>query len=293
MLLVVNKQNGRLTVQTIKDPVKDSDMYVPSTSTENQLAKEENKECQSNNSKQLELKPKIEILDNDLIKADPEASSSKRKNDFSASKRCYVVLARLSQYVLDKYFKKQKQALRADGRYKYKANECHICKKRFSGEHNLAAHVRNIHAVIHECNVCNLTFPRKVELNRHATTHSEAKRPAECPICNKCFEQKYHVDRHMRNVHNGMRPHECQTCKKRFKENYQLVKHVRSVHDGVKTYECNTCKNRFKEKQHLTRHVWNVHIGIKTHECHVCKKLFKERQHLKKHVKTHSRASNC
>ncbi|PSN31455.1 hypothetical protein C0J52_19055, partial [Blattella germanica] len=65
-----------------------------------------------------------------------------------------------------------------------------------------------------QCKICNKSFTRKNNLNRHMIIHT-SNRPFQCEICNKSFTRKSDLNRHM-ITHTSKRPFQCEICSKSF-----------------------------------------------------------------------------
>ena len=79
------------------------------------------------------------------------------------------------------------------------------------------------------------------------------KLPFECKICNKSFQRKDDLERHIR-IHSGHRPFACEVCKRSFKRADHLKKHM-VVHTRERPFYCMICSSDFMRKSDLNRHI--------------------------------------
>jgi len=63
-----------------------------------------------------------------------------------------------------------------------------------------------------------------------------------CTLCESSFNRKHNLERHVENVHEGTKPHTCLSCGGSFAQKSGLKTHIASVHDGVKPKPRNRSK---------------------------------------------------
>ena len=118
---------------------------------------------------------------------------------------------------------------------------CPNCETRFKQKRDLKVHMLKIHGLdrmkedymedqeqdLFKCEVCNLTFKYKKNLNAHVKTkHLENSRHFECEECPSKFKDRRNLMNHIRVKHKPDRPeHVCSVCGKVFQEKSNMRKH--------------------------------------------------------------------
>ncbi|XP_012936026.1 zinc finger protein OZF [Aplysia californica] len=188
---------------------------------------------------------------------------------------------------------------------------CEVCGKLLSSKYQLEKHMQ-IHTrvttgvTVHECSVCQLTFPNGNRLLRHKEEQHQTNKLV-CEICGRTFGNSSGLKIHHYKVHFqqkkdvkpnrvGSRParkkivgekvkFECDICGKCFSAKQTLTYH-QGVHTG-KGYECHICLRRFYHPSSLSTHV-RIHAGEKPHECDVCHRKFLKLDTLQVHYRIHT-----
>lgn len=104
------------------------------------------------------------------------------------------------------------------------------------------------------CLICHQRFSTADDHRTHMLTHNSVDvfKPHVCPLCNKSFLRKRELDRHIA-IHTGMKPFKCTNCDKRFGRKDKLVRHMR-IHEN-KIFNCQICGNTFTRKDSLAQHM--------------------------------------
>ena len=63
-----------------------------------------------------------------------------------------------------------------------------------------------------KCDICNVRFGQKSNLNNHVETVYEGKKRFKCDICNAEFGQKSNLNVHVATVHEGKKQFKCGFC---------------------------------------------------------------------------------
>ena len=146
------------------------------------------------------------------------------------------------------------------------------------------------------CRMCDKTYPRKVSLRHHMSTHSSYK-PHKCAKCNLSFHRKDVVTKHVK-IHSE-RKITCMICGSKFVENSSLRIHLHNVHSVSPfkkqpkrltyrhRYKCYLCNRRYTVMASLQYHL-KTHLSVKQHGCRLCNKFFFTKSMLLFHMKIHT-----
>jgi len=133
--------------------------------------------------------------------------------------------------------------------------ECDECGTRFAMSKYLDKHKRT-HSSIKKCEICKKVFSTDGYLVAHMRLHT-GEDTYKCEVCNIIFIRHAHLISHKR-VHTGEKPYKCHICYKDFTQADSLKKHHR-IHTGEKPFSCDICFKRFRYKNSLKWHSDNIH----------------------------------
>ena len=170
--------------------------------------------------------------------------------------------------------------------------ECSTCDESFADHETLKSHNRDFHADRH-CGICDKTFNRKDNFEKHQSTGRGLCGQAEiypCKNCEEVFSSKDQLKIHLLEIHDNQWPMElqCQTCQDVYYNEANLVKHVKYVHKLRKyeaPYECSTCKEVFWTKVSLQHHQKRAHHKSGKLDCQDCGKAYADKSVLSTHRK--------
>lgn len=175
--------------------------------------------------------------------------------------------------------------------------QCDICDKSFDKNWQLNRHTRVFHLNIknYTCDYCNRAFKQLYHLQEHITTHTGEKK-FQCDICSKTFSRMSSLRKHMKSHEaapgekSKKSPFLCSICGKKFPYSNGAQRHMRT-HFDERRYECNICGNKFSQTTHLRVHL-RTHTGEKPYPCKLCAESFSLKANLRKHMKNHKKPEN-
>ena len=95
----------------------------------------------------------------------------------------------------------------------------------------MAVHIKRVHEgkkKNHSCNLCDSSFYKKCELERHFKFYHEVK----CKFCESKFDSNTKLNNHVKTVHEDKKGHFCVICGKRFELKGNMNKHFRVTHEN-------------------------------------------------------------
>ena len=165
-------------------------------------------------------------------------------------------------------------------------HNCNICGVTFTVLSTLEAHMKTHgNEKIEECMYCHQSFSDNDEYFKHIASHCGEENIIRCPHCPKIFTSKGDYTKHVTS-HTQNRPYQCSHCKKSFKDPGSLTKHER-IHTGEQPYVCEICSRGFAEKSSLCKHM-RTHSGEKPYKCDQCDKSFSISGNLHRHLFIHT-----
>uniref|UniRef100_A0A182JP31 C2H2-type domain-containing protein n=1 Tax=Anopheles christyi TaxID=43041 RepID=A0A182JP31_9DIPT len=160
---------------------------------------------------------------------------------------------------------------------------------------------------IFTCNMCDRTFQRKHNLEKHkclfyerqvhtntpgAEGGSDEKELKQCPYCQFRTTSNKELETHQQRTHqSAMVPSEpiyCMLCDRRFSSTSGLKYHLKR-HTGIKAFACLYCEKTFTANSNLNAHIRNVHSERKDYQCNECSESFTTKDHLNKHQRSRHR----
>ena len=173
--------------------------------------------------------------------------------------------------------------------------KCDVCEKIFSTKYVLERHTVRVHQGLYKlhCEHCGLGFmdgyALKVHTKEHHSESTERQKSVfHCSICQRSFTRKFDLQRHQTRVHQGSYKFQCETCGQGFMDTHALKVHGDNEHSGTGenskyVFRCDTCKVSFTRKYDLQRHEIRIHQGAYKYHCELCGKGCMDSHGLKVH----------
>ncbi|XP_037073843.1 gastrula zinc finger protein XlCGF46.1-like [Pollicipes pollicipes] len=176
---------------------------------------------------------------------------------------------------------------------------CDVCQVSFASRRNL-----NRHRAQHDggarfaCEECDRSYARLDDLTRHSVEAHRQERRFRCPRCVRSFTQKRIVDYHLRS-HAGDRRtraqaqpppvrYHCEECATGFDTRRRFLRHLQLRHDqATPRYGCELCDATYARIDELTRHTMHVHGQKRTVPCPRCSRRFTQQRIVDYHVTGH------
>ena len=174
---------------------------------------------------------------------------------------------------------------------------CATCKKKFVTTHLLENHKLEDHGTVdkYKCRLCCITYRNKRGLSIHMSRDhpGSGKAPHQCASCELAFPDKASLTKHARE-------HEltytCEFCSRVFKNRTLFNKHTKEMHvkngDGTITnrgFECGSCKQVFAtlraHNSHVNAFCKNSMTEEKPFSCEKCNETFPNSLLLRMHYR--------
>ncbi|XP_012219497.1 zinc finger protein OZF-like isoform X1 [Linepithema humile] len=147
------------------------------------------------------------------------------------------------------------------------------CKKRYSDEDKLKAHVAS-HGKIKNSDLKSEEHSKSLQENQDKS--STPKDTEDEFLLEEMLLLKKRADKNDSKIR-------CNYCSKTFKTKWTLSSHV-AAHEGRFQFDCSQCGKKFVRKSHYEGHI-RSHEAARPYVCEQCNKAFKEEKHRREHVK--------
>jgi uncharacterized Zn-finger protein len=171
---------------------------------------------------------------------------------------------------------------------------CTTCGKEFKLSHHLKQHeITHIPFELREkkfeCSYCKKRFTKNGHLSAHIQqVHSETKNFI-CHLCSKGFKRKHGLKKHIESTHATSADFPCPEpgCDIKCRSKSLLSAHIK-VH-APKTFACPHCPKMFARIQGFKHHVYysHTHADERPFKCDECDLSCKRKSDLKRHKLTH------
>ena len=235
-------------------------------------------------------KTKVTLSKSSLSNLKTEGNKTAAVNSKKSVKKPYTCATCKRQFVTAQLIEKHK--LEEHGAVdKYK---CRLCCMTYRRKRGLSMHMRRDHPgsqnAPHQCALCELAFPDKGALKKHARAKHELR--YTCEFCNRVFWNKALLNKHIDEIHikneDGTVTNpgfECGSCKQVFATLRAHKNHVNAFCKNSMTEEkpfsCTKCDATFQNHLLLKRHYIREHNEridprkmVASHKCHLCSKTF-------------------
>ncbi|GBP42761.1 Zinc finger protein 782 [Eumeta japonica] len=141
----------------------------------------------------------------------------------------------------------------------FKRNKCAYCSERFVCYKKRNKHVVDVHnkpPIVYKCHACDKVFDMRYKLSQHTKKDHLMERKHECDVCEMKFFMKKELEKHMVK-HSGEKNFTCQVCLKTYARKNTLREHMR-IHANDRRFKCDKCSHAFVQKC-----AWRSHMRTK------------------------------
>ena len=137
-------------------------------------------------------------------------------------------------------------------------SKCSLCEEKFTKKKDLLLHISSTHEGMKPnlCTLCGKSFTTKNNMIVHIKrVHEGKKKNYSCNLCDSSFYKKCELERHFKFYHDV----KCKFCESKFDSNIKLNNHIKTVHEEKKGYFCVICAKRFELKGNMNKHFRVTH----------------------------------
>ena len=135
-----------------------------------------------------------------------------------------------------------------------KPYRCEGCNVLIDGEFNFKKHMQRLHTEGLYCKICKKRWTSQDLLEAHVIDKHLIGKPLICPKCNKAFKKMKFYWKHAK-IHNKC--FTCQVCARSFTQKQHLSNHM-NIHVEAKEF-CVRCGELFDNHDLLRLHNWKEH----------------------------------
>ena len=149
------------------------------------------------------------------------------------------------------------------------SHNCGICSIEVNSNNELRKHIKAIHTVNFDCDLCDFQGSSKIILTKHAnlkhrTPDKHESGTFKCTLCSEQYSSNWNLNNHTRDKHGKTQI--CKwfndgKCRYPTKECWNIHEKEDTEHNGrdLNEVECHTCKESFKTKNEMMKHRLNHH----------------------------------
>lgn len=154
------------------------------------------------------------------------------------------------------------------------------------------------------CDVCNKSFSKKINLDRHLQIHAEETKPNLCELCGLAITGKAEMQNHLAKVHSKETKSDwnlCTECGKTFSKESTLNCHIYKAHrkgvagsgsskteGGREVFVCEYCNKQYASRTSIKLHTVMAHSETKPFQCAECGKGFAFKSQMISHTRMHT-----